>query len=165
MRVLVLAPPMGEVGGVQRYTDTLVRALREVVGVENVRVLAVRRGNIGDAETGRLRAWEKGRFAISAMWGAARWRPDLVICTHAGLSPVGWLLHRLWRCRYWVVAYGIEVWGAIPLWKRNALHKADKILAISCFTRDRLIGCHQIATEGIVIMPCVLEDHLLGIVP
>jgi len=41
MKILVLAPPIGTAGGIQNYTATYVRALREVTGEKNMRMIAV----------------------------------------------------------------------------------------------------------------------------
>lgn len=165
MKVLVLAPPMQTTGGVQRYTDALVRALRELLGGDRVRMVAVGQGSRETGGQRRLKAEVKGRFVGKALWEATRWRPDLVICTHVGLAPVGWLLWMLGRCAYWVVAYGIEVWGALPFWKQNALRKAERVLAMSAFTRERLIRRHRVPIERVGILPGMVDDRLVTVSP
>jgi len=166
MKVLVLALPMETTGGVQRYTNALVRALRELLSDENVRMLAIRQ-QMGSGLKGqrRLGAWVKGCFVVETLCMAARWRPDLVICAHVRLAPVGWLLRVLGQCHYWVVAYGVEVWGALSFWKRYALRKAERILSISAFTRKQLIRRHRVLPERISLLPCMLDDRLLTIPP
>jgi len=107
----------------------------------------------------------KWQFTLQALKAAWQWRPDLVICTHVGLAPVGWLLRMLRQRPYWVVAHGIEVWGALPFWKRNALRKAERVLAVSAFTRNRLIERHQVSPERIAVLPNTLDGSLLTIPP
>src|SRR5574337_31765 len=154
VRVLVLAPPMDQIGGVQSFTSALVRGLRQVMGEPAVCLLAVRPGAqthvrraalSGSGEQGKLGAASKTCFLLRVLWREARWRATLCICTHIGLAPIGRLMRALFRCPYWVVAHGIEVWGDLPGGKRTALRAADRILAVSAFTRQRLIEQHQIS--------------------
>src|SRR5437762_14161530 len=160
MRVLVLAPPL-KPGGIRRYTETLVRALVELKGVENVQVIEIP----DDSTTGRLSAGAKWQFSLRALRVHLRWRSDLIICAHLALAPVGWSLTALNGRTYWVIAYGIEAWRALPFWKRQALRRADRILAISSFTREHIISRQQLRPERILDLPCALDDRLLSISP
>jgi len=63
------------------------------------------------------------------------------------------------------VAHGIEVWGGLPYWKRRALREADRILAVSAFTRQRLIERHQVPSSGVLVFPNAVDDTLLNISP
>jgi len=161
-RVLVLSPSLEERGGVQRYTTTLATALGQILPAENVRVLAVawtRRGPAG------LSLLTKIRFVGSAVRAAIGWRPRLVICTHVGLAPLGWLLGFLCRCRCWVAAHGIEVWDALPFAKRLGLRNADQVLCVSAFTRERVIRCHPGLEKTTCVLPNALADSLLSVPP
>src|SRR5208282_1795540 len=105
MKVLVLTPPLGDAGGIQRYTLTLARALREILGKENVRCVTMSDATERNAQ-GKFRAWTKWRFVWQALWEALRWRPDLTICTHLSLAPLGQAVSHLFRRRpYWTVVH------------------------------------------------------------
>jgi hypothetical protein len=136
-KVLVLAPSLKSLGGIQNYTRTLVEALQAVLGSDRVRMVAVP----GDAEVKidgslALRLSVKVRFLLSAITAAITWSPDLVISAHVGLAPVGRLIEKLTGVRFWVVLYGIEVWGDLSPMKRNALRAAQRYVAITRFTLD-----------------------------
>jgi phosphatidyl-myo-inositol dimannoside synthase len=151
MKILVLAPPMGATGGIQNYTATLVRALREILGEKNVRMVAVpaeaatRAG--GNAALGRV---TKVRFLMRAITSAIFWRPQLVLCAHVGISPVARLIHRLTGAPYWVMLYGIDVWCELAPAKVQALRAAQQLVSISKFTlesasaRHGLQGCQVV---------------------
>jgi glycosyltransferase involved in cell wall biosynthesis len=151
MKILVLAPPMGATGGIQNYTATLVRALHEIIGEENVRMVAVPEEaaarSDGTAALGRV---TKTRFLTSAIGSAIFWRPQLVLCAHVGISPVARLVQRLTGAPYWVMLYGIEVWGELAPAKVSALRAAQRLVAISKFTlesasaRHGLEGCKSV---------------------
>jgi phosphatidyl-myo-inositol dimannoside synthase len=137
MKILVLAPPMGGTGGIQNYTGTLVRALREINGEKNVRMVAVSAETAtrtdGNAALGRI---TKIRFLLSAIATAIFWRPRLVLCAHVGMSPVARLIQRLIGAPYWVMLYGIEVWCELAPAKVEALRAAQQLVAISKFTLE-----------------------------
>jgi len=101
----------------------------------------------------------KWRFLWQALREAKRWRPDLVICAHVGLAPLGWLLRFSSRCRYWVIAHGMEVWGALPFSKRQALARADRLLVISHFTQQEVIKRYGIPAQRTFLLPPMLESR------
>ena len=68
----------------------------------------------------------------------AEFQPDLIICNHVELAAYGWRAKQQSGTPYWVVAYGIEVWGDIPRGQAAALGKADSVVAISKVTQEIL---------------------------
>jgi phosphatidylinositol alpha-1,6-mannosyltransferase len=166
MRILVLALPMGEVGGIQVYTATLVRALRRIFGDSNVRLLAVPDPPPSPPGAPRgLSSAAKARFFFRALLEAMRWRPDLCICTHVALAPLGRAIQAVLSCPFWVSAHGIEVWGRLSRSRHRALLAAQKVLAVSAFTRDRIIPRHHLTPSRVVILPNALDGDLLGVTP
>jgi phosphatidyl-myo-inositol dimannoside synthase len=159
-KVLVLAPSLKSLGGIQNYTRTLVEALQAVLGSDRVRMVAVP----GDAEVKTdgslaLRLSVKVRFLLSAITAAITWSPDLVICAHVGLAPVARLIEKLTGVRFWVVLYGIEVWGDLSLMKRNALRAAQRYVAITRFTLDATIARHNLDRHRKLILPPTLPKR------
>jgi len=166
MKILVLAPPMEEAGGVQVYTTTLVRALRRICGVEVVRLLAVPGPPASDSGRAlRLSPAAKGRFFWRAFREAVSWRPGLCICTHVALAPLGYSISAILGCPFWVSAHGIEIWGKLSPWKQRALCAAGKVLAVSAFTRERVIQRHALSASRVIVLPNVLDEDLLAAVP
>jgi len=135
MKILVLAPPMEATGGIQRYIQTIVHSLREINGDRNVQLLAVpaEPEELPDGSAA-LRTTVKGKFLLSSLTTAIRWRPELVICAHVGVAPVGRLIQRITRAPFWVILYGIDVWGELTARKVDALRHAQRLLSISRFT-------------------------------
>jgi phosphatidylinositol alpha-1,6-mannosyltransferase len=143
MKILVLAPPMGATGGIQNYTATLVRALREIVGEKNVRMVAVPAEAASRADgNAALGSVTKIRFLLSAIAAAIFWRPQLVFCAHVGISPVARVIHRITGAPYWVMLYGIDVWCELAPTKVEALRSAQQLVAISKFTLDSASARH-----------------------
>src|ERR1700732_937270 len=159
-KVLVLAPSLQSVGGVQNYTRTLIDALQVVLGKELVRVVAVSSDPVvKDNQNLALPLRAKLRFFLSALATAIFWSPDLMICAHVGLAPAAHLIQKIRRVPYWVVLYGIEVWGDLPASKRNALRAAQRHVAITRFTLDATIARHGGEGNGELILPPTLPKR------
>jgi len=155
----VLAPPMGSVGGVQNYTKMLFRASVEILGQDNVRLLAVpsEPETRGDGSVS-LNTVTKLRFLIEGLGLAMHWQPKLVICAHIGLAPMARIIKELLGKPYWLVLYGIEVWGPLPTAKQRALRAADRLLSISRFTLDTAISRHALGSPDALILPPALAN-------
>jgi phosphatidyl-myo-inositol dimannoside synthase len=164
MKSLVLSPPLGRTGGIQRYTLTLVRALRELVGERGVRLVSLQERVQPTVAMPTRRAssvslFQKLSFGLRAIREVVRWKPDLIICTHLALGPVGWLAATLGRGPYWIVAHGIEAWSALPYAKRAALRHAHRVLAISTFSREEVVKRHGIDRERVASLPCAFDER------
>ncbi len=163
MKVLVLSPPLGSVGGIQRYTATLLRALKDELGDESVVCIAVPDA-LREEPNGRLSARWKLTFALRVMRQAARWKPDLIICTHLGLGPAAGLVANA-GLRYWIVLHGIEAWARLPYGKQRALRRANRVLVTSAFNQVQVVRQQRIDPKRISRLPCALDDTLLNLKP
>lgn len=156
-KVLVLAPSLKSIGGVQSYIRTLVDALNVVLGSDRVRVVAVAGDpEIRDDGNLALRRSVKIRFLASAVATAVSWSPDLTICAHVGLAPAARVIQKITRTPYWLVLYGIEVWGELPAAKAKALRGAARYVSITRFTLDATIARHNLKEPGASILPPTL---------
>lgn len=159
MKILVLAPPMGATGGIQRYVATLAHALGDVLGKENVRMVAVpaepKSRWDGTLALGR---GAKLRFLGAAVAEAIRWRPHLVLCAHVGLGPAARVIQRISGAPYWVMLYGIEVWGELSPAKLRALRAAQRLVTISKFTLEATSMLHGVTKENAVLLPPAFEE-------
>src|SRR5437667_4125231 len=113
VKTLVLAPSLARPGGIQRYTETLTRALGDLLGSQSVRRMSSPEVSKVDGQL-KLTAGAKWHFAAQALREAASWRPDLIVCVHRSLAPIGWLAGKLGRRPYWVIVHGIEAWHPLP---------------------------------------------------
>jgi phosphatidyl-myo-inositol dimannoside synthase len=166
-KVLVLAPSLQSVGGVQNYTHTLVDALKVVLGSDLVRVIAVSSDpEVRDDGSLALPLSVKIRFFVSALAAAISWSPDLMICAYVGLTPAARLIQKFRRVPYWVVLYGIEVWGDLPTSKRKALRAAQRYVAITRFTLDATIAKHGLEKRReLILHPTLPKGWTPSLVP
>ncbi len=153
-KVLVLAPDLNAMGGVQSYTKTLVAGLAEILGSGRVRVVAVR----GEPETrsdgsSGLSPSVKAIFFIRAVSTAMLWRPDLVVCTHLGVAPVAQIIEKYSGIQYWLVLHGIEVWAKLSGSKDRALRGAQRYVALTRFTLETTIARHSLEKRPALLLP------------
>ena len=160
IKVLVLAPPLQAVGGIQNYVHTLFAALQNVLGEDGVRIVAVpgshQRRNDGSSA---LRPFVKLRFLASALAAAISWTPDLIICAHIGVAPAGRIIQKLTRIPYWVILYGIEVWGELSPAKQKALRATQRLVSITRFTLNATIARHSLDNPRALILPPTLPKE------
>lgn len=128
-RVLLLAPQLWSAdGGVQRYGRSLLEAMQQVRPSAQVQVLALL------DQPGR---WQRLSFLLAALL-AVRQRPQLVLCTHLHLAPLGWLVARLSSGQLWVSLHGIEAWRPLRGLRRWALLHSNHLLPVSRYTAEQV---------------------------
>jgi glycosyltransferase involved in cell wall biosynthesis len=96
--------------------------------------------------------------------GIAR-RPRLIIATHLHFSPAARWLKKTAGVPYWVVAHGVEAWGVESQRLKAAMRDADKILAVSNYTRDRLLTEQEVSPENISLLPNTFNERRFKIGP
>jgi phosphatidyl-myo-inositol dimannoside synthase len=160
LKVLVLAPPLQAVGGIQNYVQTLFAALQNVLGENGVRIVAVsgepQRRNDGSFALG---PFVKLRFLAAALAAAISWSPDLIICAHIGVAPAGRIIQKLTGIPYWVILYGIEVWGELSPAKQKALRATQRLVSITRFTLNATVARHSLGDPRALILPPTLPKE------
>ena len=157
-------------GGIQRFSSNLIEALTEIVGRNNVQVMAK-----NDLPSGmdsdflpRSSGWGNWplrlrslAFMMGVIWLGMRERPRLVITTHLNFGIAGYLLKSVTGIPYWCVAHGIEAWNVDRRLSRLGLQKSDLILAVSNYTRQRLLTEQPLKAEHVVILPNTVHGEVM----
>lgn len=114
------------------------------------------------------------RFHFSGIWplslrtpafaaqliGCGLWqRPDLIITTHLNFTVVAYWLKRLQGIPYFTVAHGIEAWNIERPALQTALRHSDQILAVSSYTRDRLLQEQNLESNKISLLPNTFDSN------
>lgn len=92
-------------------------------------------------------------------------RPDLVISTHLNFTPAAQCLKRLQGIPYWTVAHGIEAWDIQRPRLQAALQGAERILAVSHYTRDRLLQEQSLDPSRVSVLPNTFDPSRFQIGP
>jgi glycosyltransferase involved in cell wall biosynthesis len=80
-------------------------------------------------------------------------RPDLVITTLLNFTPAAYRLKQLTGIPYWTIAHGVDAWNITRPDLQTALRHADLILAVSNYTRDRLLKEQDLDPAQVVLLP------------
>jgi glycosyltransferase involved in cell wall biosynthesis len=144
-------------GGIQNYVHALFAALQNILGDDGVRMVAIS-GEPEQRNDGSfaLRPFVKVRFLASAFAAVISWSPDLIICGHIGIAPAARVIQQFTRLPYWVILYGIEVWGDLSSAKEKALREAQRLVSITRFTLNATVARHSLHQPRALILPPTL---------
>ena len=144
-RVQVLAPQVWSAdGGVQRYGRSLLAALAQVRPEARVELQTL---------LDRPTSWPRWLALVAAALATTRRRPQLVLCTHLHLAPIGWLAARLAGASLWISVHGIEAWRPLDGLRRLALSRADLLLPVSRITAARLRSQLGVQCPSLTLLP------------
>lgn len=98
------------------------------------------------------------RFVIQNLLQSLR--VDELIIGHMNLAIVG-VLYKFFRPskKLTVICHGIEVFEPVSGIKKRVLQKADHILAVSSFTKNKLVELQQQPSGKISVFPNTLDPH------
>ncbi|MBI3878484.1 MAG: glycosyltransferase family 4 protein [Verrucomicrobia bacterium] len=157
-------------GGIQVFTNYFIRALEQLLPDSAISIFSK-----NDTSLPPLSARiSPTRFRSAGWWPAAlrtsvfsaqivrralAERPDLVISTHVNFTPVARWLRRLAGLRYVTVAHGVDVWGVRSGSLPQALRGAERVLAVSHFTRDRLLEDMKLDPQRVAVLPNTFDPE------
>jgi len=160
-------------GGIQRAGRHLAAVLTEFAASHGMdcRLLSLNdspelhRVAVGGREfvyTGCQRS--KGRFTATAL-RAARRKAKLVLAGHANLAPVVQAMRvAAPRMKSIVCAHGVEVWEPLGTLRRQALRRANLVLAPSKETAEHVATLQGVARERIRVLPWALDPQFEALV-
>ena len=169
MIINVQSTTFSEYGGIPTYNRLVCRVLNEVNDGEANHVLIAtdKATDLKKAERElpdlRLRAFDHNRVSlVLAFMRLCLTRPvDLALLGHVNYAPLGWLLKKLRpQMRYGVMLYGVDVWQRLPWLKRRALQRADFLVSISDYTKQRAVAANGLTPDEIHLLPNALEAKL-----
>ena len=170
MKIHVWVPDYASaIGGIQTFSRFIVRALRDVFPESEIAVFSKNDTSYPDPAsdpsnsfkpmgwwTPKLRTPE---FAWGLFEAGARKRPDIVVTTHVNFAPVAHWLQKLLRIPYAAVGHGVEVWEISNRRIGNALRAADRLLAVSNFTRSRMASALGLDADRITLLPNTFDPE------
>lgn len=170
-------------GGVQTFTRFVVRALGDLYPEAKICLFAkndqpsaarsevrseIRRGEGQKSEVGGRNsgvcgfgrwpaALRAAAFAMGVMcravWTSQRDIPTIIISTHVNFAPVARWLKMFRKVSFVAIGHGIEVWQINKGSVRDGLRDADRLIAVSDFTRTRMATALDIDPGRIELLP------------
>jgi glycosyltransferase involved in cell wall biosynthesis len=161
------------IGGVQRYSSFCLKALPSLYPSFNYDIfikhdthIASKLSNLRFHGTGNCPLSLRTPAFTAQLLGFGLWqRPDFVLSTHLNFTVAAYQLKQLAGIPYWTVAHGIEAWNIQNPTLQKALKYADLILAVSNFTRDRLLREQNLDPHKVVILPNTFDTDRFQIAP
>jgi glycosyltransferase involved in cell wall biosynthesis len=98
-------------------------------------------------------------FAAQLITAGLWQRPDLVLTTHLNFTVAAYQLKQLTGIPYWTIAHGFEAWQIDRPAVLQALTHADRILAVSTYTRNRLLEQGGIDPQRVEILPNTFDAN------
>jgi glycosyltransferase involved in cell wall biosynthesis len=154
-------------GGIQVYSAFLLRALQELYPDVALHVfLKHDRKSPPPRDRAQVRYTCAGTvpmqlrtvlYSAQLTQAAFQERPDLIILSHANFGVLAAPLKRWLGIPFWTIAHGTEVWNIHNRAKAHSLRQADRILAVSHYTRDRLLAEEALPPEQIGLLPNTFE--------
>jgi glycosyltransferase involved in cell wall biosynthesis len=161
MNVLALMPDAYRgFGGIAQYNRDLIDAL---AGSDRVdRIVSLTR-HFPETDSGlepppaklaqHFLPGHTSRYVMAALRHLLSLHPDVILCGHINLLPVAALLKKLTGRPLILEAYGIEAWERLPGLRSWGTECVDLVIAISRYTRERLISWSGIESHRIRVVP------------
>jgi len=105
------------------------------------------------------------RFALECLRHAWRERPNLIVSTHPNFGPIARIAQLSLGTPYILVAHGVDAWQINDVTRLRALQRANLVLAVSRYTRDRLINEAGLNANRVKILPNTYDPDRFTIAP
>lgn len=163
-------------GGIQVYSAFLLQALQQLYPESQYDVLLKYDREIASSHSflAQTRFWCFGRFprwmqslllAVTLVKLSLQKPPQLMICTHVNYSVAFHWIKRWLGIPYWIVAHGTEVWDISDPRLQQALYHADRVVAVSHYTRSRLLLEQTLTPAQVVVLPNTFDHRRFQIKP
>ena len=168
--IVALFPGLATAGGIQMAGRQTAAALSSIA---NERGCSCAFLSLNDAKGGhqaeggglpfRFRGFgrNKPRFILAAL-RLARAHPNIIFAAHTNLAPITLAMKFFARNAQIIVGtHGIEVWQPLPAVRRNALRRADLVLAPSFDTVQKLLHIQGLAETNVRRLPWPVDSEIM----
>ncbi|MBE9008237.1 glycosyltransferase [Fortiea sp. LEGE XX443] len=160
-------------GGIQRYSSACLTAFQSLypdcvydISIKHDTDVPPKLPNLCFHPSGNWPLALRTPALAAQMISLGLWqRPNLIFSTHPNFSVTAYLLKKLIGTSYWVAAHGIDAWDIQNPFIKKALENADLILAVSNYTRDRLLKEQNLRPDQVVVLPNTVELKNFKIAP
>jgi phosphatidylinositol alpha-1,6-mannosyltransferase len=168
-RILALLPGLAGHGGIQQHNRMLCGV---VTGWASAREIDFNVVSLADPPHWQDERYlttsvtgcqgDRYRFAVQSTLALARPYDLLIVgvVDFGILLAVPWLLRR--HAPVVTIVHGIEVWKPLPITRRAALKRADRILSVSNYTSEKVSDLHGVGANRIVTVPIPLDPEFIA---
>jgi glycosyltransferase involved in cell wall biosynthesis len=109
--------------------------------------------------------WRSPFFAAQLITHGIWQKPDLIIATHLNFTVAAYWLKRCLGIPYIAIAHGVEAWNITNPQRQKALQHAAQILAVSNYTRERLLQAQNLDPSKISLLYNTFDSDRFSIKP
>jgi glycosyltransferase involved in cell wall biosynthesis len=103
---------------------------------------------------GDLTRWMQNLFiALKVIILGLYQKPNLIISSHINYGILGCILSYFMGTKYWIIAHGDEVWNLKNELHKQVLKKAEKVISVSHYTRQRLLKEQGLSPGQVMVLP------------
>lgn len=168
MRILYITPGCFDKGGISRYSRYQIRALKEEFGQKNIRVVSFLGPDQFSFEEkidvdyyGKANNfWERILFVLAIVRYCITLKPQIVHSAHINYAGLIHFLKIIFRFKFFLNVYGLEVWSNPSKASLRGLYYADTVIS-DCHATKKYIVSHGLIgnNENMhVIWDCVDTD-------
>lgn len=153
-----------QTGGIERFNKCFLRALSNL---DKQRVTDSHSFSAYDESVSELYyeaqrytgfGKNKLKFVLHSILHARKY--DVIVLGHINLAIAGVLIKMLYPSKkLLLVTHGIDVWGLLNNLKLRLLNKVDKILAVSNFTRNKILEVHNVPAQKVSVFPNTVDPY------
>ena len=150
-------------GGIEKFNRALLLALQRVNTSNNFHLTASvvydeKPTNQNYFPASQIQTYRGNKLFFLLREALRVFKKEVWILGHLNLAPLGILRKKLFPSQPLIlICHGIEVFSPLKGVKRRLLHKADKILAVSQYTKDQLIQLQHVPEHRIDVFPNTLD--------
>ena len=86
---------------------------------------------------------------------------NTVLLSHVNLLSIGWLIKKLApSTKLILLTHGIEIWQPLSGLKKKMLSSCDQLIAVSAFTKQKIISAQGIGAEKITVLNNCIDPEL-----
>lgn len=151
-------------GGIEKFNRALIKAMVDLQSILPARFFFAgmydTRSDAAYTAPALFRAYsgKRARFVLENLLQSLRM--DELIIGHLHLAAIG-VLYKFFRPskKLTVICHGIEVFTPVKGLKKRVLQKADHILAVSSFTKNKLVDVQGLSAEKISVFPNTIDPY------
>lgn len=153
-----------QTGGIEKFNRNFLKALYETEGETGIKSAAISLYDTDAADKYYPKAKYSGysrrrvAFVLNSFFKALKY--DVVILGHINLSLVGLMIKTFNpRKKVMLICHGIEVWRELPAIQKMLIQRVDKILAVSTYTKDKIVSLHGINADSVSVFHNTIDAY------
>ncbi|MFW6129848.1 MAG: glycosyltransferase family 4 protein [Atribacterota bacterium] len=162
--IMFMVPDLNSTGGISRYNKNIINTLKD-----DYKLTIISRNdkknkykNLKITNFGRIRNtfFKKIFFSLYSVYLVFRYKPKMILCGHVNFSPICYYISFIKKINYLVLTHGIDVWKIKNKSKIKALKKADLIITVSRFTKEKIEKQVPNVSNKLKILPNMIDGNI-----